>query len=66
MVELEGQGTALKPGRDVTSVDEYLEGIPEEARAALEKLRNVIKVAAPKATEAISYQIPTFKHHECS
>lgn len=63
MVELERQGTALKPVRDVTSIDEYLEGVPEEARAALERLRKVIKAAAPKATEAVSYQIPTFKYH---
>lgn len=63
MVELERQGTALKPVRDVTSVDEYLEGVPEEARAALERLRKVIKAAAPKATETVSYQIPTFKYH---
>lgn len=27
------------------------------------KLRKIIKAAAPKATELISYQIPTFKHN---
>ena len=48
---------------NVASVDAYLEGVGEEARVALEKLRKVIKAAAPKATEAISYQIPAFKHH---
>ncbi len=37
--------------------------VPEDARAALTKLRKTIKAAAPKATEVISYQIPTFKHH---
>lgn len=30
--------------------------------AALEKLRKTIKAAAPKATESISYRIPTFKY----
>lgn len=44
-------------------VDEYLATIPEEARAALEKLRGTIRSAAPKATETISYQIPTFVHN---
>lgn len=44
-------------------VDEYLAGVPEEARATLEKLRKTIKTAAPKATEVISYQIPAYKHH---
>jgi uncharacterized protein YdhG (YjbR/CyaY superfamily) len=43
------------------SVDEYLAALPEEPRAALEKLRKTIKAAAPEATETISYQIPTFK-----
>jgi len=42
-------------------IDEYLAQVPQEARAALEKLRQTIRTAAPKAVEAISYQIPTFK-----
>lgn len=46
-----------------TNVDEYLAAVPEDARATLEKLRKTIKTAAPKATEAISYQIPTYKYH---
>ncbi|MGE5460107.1 MAG: iron chaperone [Solirubrobacterales bacterium] len=44
------------------SVEEYLAGLPEDSRANLEKLRKVIKAAAPKATETISYQMPAFKH----
>ena len=44
------------------TVDGYLATLPEDARVALAKLRKTIKVAAPKATEVISYQIPTFKH----
>jgi uncharacterized protein YdhG (YjbR/CyaY superfamily) len=43
-------------------VDGYLATLPEDAQAALTKLRKTIKSAAPKATEVISYQIPTFKH----
>jgi len=45
------------------TVDDYLAAVPEDARAALEKLRKTIKAAAPKATEVISYQIPAYKHH---
>ena len=45
------------------TVDEYLAGVPEPARTMLERLRAVIHEAAPDATEAISYQMPTFKHH---
>jgi len=44
------------------TVDGYLAAVPEDARVALAKLRMTIKAAAPKATEVISYQIPTFKH----
>ena len=46
-----------------TSVEDYLAALPEEPRAALEKLRKTIKAAAPQATETISYQMPAFKLH---
>lgn len=45
------------------NVDEYLAGVPKEARATLEKLRRTIKAAAPMASEGISYQMPMYKHH---
>jgi uncharacterized protein YdhG (YjbR/CyaY superfamily) len=35
----------------------------DEARASLERLRGVIRQAAPEAQEVISYGIPTFKYH---
>ena len=44
------------------TVDGYLATLPEDARTVLTQLRKTIKAAAPKATEVISYQIPTFKH----
>ena len=43
------------------SVDEYLAGVPEEQRAALQRLREQIHALVPEATEAISYGYPTFK-----
>jgi uncharacterized protein YdhG (YjbR/CyaY superfamily) len=43
-------------------IDEFLAAVPEDARAALQKLRAQIRAAAPEATEGISYQVPTFKH----
>ena len=43
------------------AIDEYLESVPADARAALEKLRQQIRAAAPRAQEVISYQIPAFK-----
>jgi uncharacterized protein YdhG (YjbR/CyaY superfamily) len=45
------------------NVDEYLAGVPKDARATLEKLRKTIKAAAPMASEGISYQMPMYKHH---
>ena len=44
------------------TVDEYLERVPAEARATLEKLRQTIRVCAPKAVEGISYGMPMFKY----
>jgi uncharacterized protein YdhG (YjbR/CyaY superfamily) len=46
-----------------SSVDDYLAALPEAPRAALEKLREQIKAAAPEATETISYQMPAYKLH---
>jgi uncharacterized protein YdhG (YjbR/CyaY superfamily) len=44
------------------NVEEYLAALPHDARAALQRLRGLIRRAAPDATETISYQIPTFEH----
>jgi len=44
------------------TVDDYLAPLPEDQRAALEKLRETIKAAAPEAAESISYGIPSFKY----
>jgi uncharacterized protein YdhG (YjbR/CyaY superfamily) len=45
------------------TIDEYLDGLPADKRAALEKLRKTIRTAAPKAEECISYQIPAFRQN---
>ncbi|MBA2373701.1 MAG: DUF1801 domain-containing protein, partial [Chloroflexi bacterium] len=45
------------------SVEDYMAGLPDERRAALEALRQTIKAAAPEATELISYQMPAFRSH---
>lgn len=44
-------------------VEEYLAGLPEEPRVALQALRSTIRAAAPEATETISYKMPAFKDH---
>jgi len=42
-------------------IDTYIASFPPEIRKELEKIRIVIKKAAPEAMEAISYGMPTFK-----
>ena len=47
----------------LTSVEDYLETIPEDRRAAVETLRRTIMAAAPEAVETIAYQMPAFRSH---
>lgn len=44
-------------------VDDYLLTVSSSMREPLEKLREAIKKAAPKADEIISYRIPTYKQN---
>jgi uncharacterized protein YdhG (YjbR/CyaY superfamily) len=41
-------------------IDDYITGFPPEVQAILQQIRLTIRRAAPEATEAIKYQIPTF------
>lgn len=43
------------------TIDEYIRAFPEDAQHVLETLRQAIRKAAPKATESVSYKMPTFK-----
>ena len=43
------------------TIDEYLAGLSEDKRAALEALRKSIRATAPNAEECISYQLPAFR-----
>ena len=45
------------------TIDEYLALVSDEKRAALQRLRETIRSAAPKAEECISYQMPAFRHN---
>ena|SRR5688572_9934382 len=45
------------------TIDEYIAVFPGEVRAILQKVRTTIQKAAPAATEAIKYQLPTFVLH---
>ncbi len=43
------------------NVDEYMAGLPDDRRTAMERLRGAIRAAAPNATEAIAYNMPAFR-----
>lgn len=43
------------------NIDEYISYFPDSVKKILEKIRQIIRDAAPEAQESISYQIPTFK-----
>lgn len=42
------------------SIDEYIAQCSPEVRPILEKIRGIVRKAAPKATERISYRMPAF------
>ena len=43
-----------------TTIDEYITACPPDAQPILQKLRAVIRAAAPDAVEKISYGMPCF------
>lgn len=52
-------GPAPRPPADVEG---YLAKQPPAVRDALERLRAVIRAAAPEAVETVSYGVPAFKY----
>ena len=52
----------MATNRSISStIDEYISGFSPEVRAILQKIRQVVRSAAPDAEELISYQMPAFK-----
>ena len=51
----------MKTDSNNTSIDHYIANFPKDTQLLLEQMRAIIKKAAPKATEVISYQMPAFK-----
>lgn len=45
----------------ITTIDAYIATFPVSTQTLLQQMRNTITKAAPKAEEAISYGMPTFK-----
>jgi uncharacterized protein YdhG (YjbR/CyaY superfamily) len=48
---------------DFRTFDDYLATFPPEVQADLIRIFDAIRAAVPEAEEAISYQIPAFRHH---
>lgn len=48
--------------KTLKDVDSYIAAAPKEVRATLTELRRVIKNAAPKASERISYGMPFYEY----
>ena len=46
-----------------SSIDEYINAQNKDRQPVLQQFRKIIKAAAPKAEEVISYRMPAYKFH---
>lgn len=53
----------MQSSRKFKSVDEYIKTFPTEIQTRLQEIRTIIRNAAPKAEELISYNMPAYKHN---
>jgi uncharacterized protein YdhG (YjbR/CyaY superfamily) len=61
---LKNQTDTIMPRmQEFKTVEEYIASQPGAIQAKLEQLRRLIKKAAPKAEESISYGMPAYKLH---
>lgn len=51
-------------GTKFKTTDEYMATVPEPCIEKAREIREIIRKAAPKATEVISYNIPAFKQNK--
>jgi uncharacterized protein YdhG (YjbR/CyaY superfamily) len=42
-------------------IDAYLAALPDDIRSSLERVRSIVRDAAPKCTERVRYKIPIFR-----
>ena len=47
--------------KNFNSIDEYIATFPKNIQMVLQQIRQAVKDAAPRAEEAISYNMPAFK-----
>lgn len=51
----------LNKKKQILNADDYFSSLPDEQRKPLEKLRQLIKAAAPDAEEGLTYQTPAYR-----
>jgi uncharacterized protein YdhG (YjbR/CyaY superfamily) len=61
MLTQENDSLMASPKRKLTTIDEYLADANPDQRRTLNKLRAIVRAAAPEAQECISYGIPAFR-----
>lgn len=61
MIAIDDRG--LMPRTKPTTVTEYIDAAPEQARARLRELRAILRKAAPDATETLKWGSPVFEEH---
>jgi uncharacterized protein YdhG (YjbR/CyaY superfamily) len=44
-----------------TSIDDYIAACPPEVQPVLQRIRQIVREAAPEAQEVISYRMPAFR-----
>jgi uncharacterized protein YdhG (YjbR/CyaY superfamily) len=55
------QNRAVAPARKPQDIDEYIAAFPADVQAILQRIRATVAKAAPRASEKISYAIPSFE-----
>ncbi|MCI4346496.1 MAG: DUF1801 domain-containing protein [Thermoplasmata archaeon] len=61
MAKKKGGRKSLEDGGG-RAVDEYLKALTPEMKAALERVRTLVRRSAPAAEELISYKMPAFRY----
>ena len=46
---------------NAATIDAYIAAAPARARAGLQRIRDILRAAAPEAQEIISYRMPAFR-----
>jgi uncharacterized protein YdhG (YjbR/CyaY superfamily) len=48
----------------MSTVDEYIDGFPEEVQEILRKIRSIVLEKAPDAVESMDYMMPAYKTYK--